>query len=88
MSELEFIIAEVIIGIGLLGLLSAVVTAVMVPLLNRQSRVAEILRERYAKGDLSREQYEQMRRDLATVAPSAGGFVAPRANDREPVARS
>lgn len=28
------------------------------------SRALEILRERYARGELTREQYEQMRRDL------------------------
>jgi len=88
MSETEFIIAEVIVGIGLLGLLSAVITAVMVPLLSRQSRAVEIVRERYAKGDLSREQYEQMRQDLTIAAPSADAFVAPTADGREPAARS
>lgn len=29
-------------------------------------RALDILKERYARGDINRDQYEQMRRDLAT----------------------
>jgi hypothetical protein len=46
MSETFWIIGEIIVGIALLGLLSAVVTAVMVPFLNKLSKrsgAAEIL---------------------------------------------
>jgi uncharacterized membrane protein len=67
MNETFWIIGEIIVGIAILGLLSAVVTAVMVPLLNKFSKhagAAEILGERYARGELTREQYLQMRQDL------------------------
>lgn len=67
MNETFWIVGEIIVGIAVLGVLSAVVTAVMVPFLDRVSKrhgPAEILQERYAKGELSREQYQEMRQDL------------------------
>jgi len=54
-----------------LGLLALVITAIVV--IARRSRTVppageslEILRTRYARGELSKEQYEEMRRTLST----------------------
>ena len=71
MSDTFWIIGEIIGGIAILGFLSAVITAVMVPLLNKVSRhvgAEQILGERYARGELTREEYQQMRRDLGIGA--------------------
>jgi hypothetical protein len=71
MSETFWIMAEITVGIAFLGILSAVITAIMVPLLNKldkRSRAMEILAERYAQGELTREQYTQMRQDLGMGA--------------------
>ena len=82
MNDTFWIVGEIIVGIAVLGVLSAVVTAVMVPFLDHVSKrhgAAEILAERYAKGEVTREQYEHMRQDLGiglTVpeAPRAGSM--------------
>jgi uncharacterized membrane protein len=68
MNETFWIIAEVFVGAGVLGLLSAVITAIMVPLLSKYPETEEILRKRYARGELTREQYAQIRQDLANGA--------------------
>lgn len=66
MSETTFVIGEIIVGIAFLGVISAVITVIMVRLLPRgRSRAAEILDERYARGDLTPDQYAQMRRNIA-----------------------
>jgi len=83
MSETAWIIGEIIVGIALLGLLSAVVTVIMVRLLSPASPAAEILQQRYARGDLTREQYEQMRQDLGISALSGDSFPALQSNGRE-----
>ena len=75
MSETFWIIGEIIVGIGVLGFLSAVITAVMVPLLNKASKhvgAEQILGERYARGEITREQYLQMRQDLDIGAGAEG----------------
>ena len=67
MNETFWIIGEIIVGIAILGLGSAVVTAVMAPFLDKRTKrpaTAAILGERYARGELTREQYLQMRHDL------------------------
>jgi uncharacterized membrane protein len=64
MNETFWIIAEIIAGIGILGLLSAVITAVMVPFLSKSTGAKEILGQRYARGEVTRDQYLQMRDDL------------------------
>ena len=80
MNETFWIVGEIIVGIAVLGVLSAVVTAVMVPFLDHVSKrhgPAEILEERYARGELTREQFQRMRQDLGieladVPAPSLG----------------
>jgi len=64
MSELTLIIGEIIIGIALLAVLSAVITVVVVRLLSPTSRADEILRLRYAQGELTRDEFIQRRRDI------------------------
>jgi uncharacterized membrane protein len=64
MSETFWIIAEITAGIGILGIVSAVITAIMVPFLNKQAGPWETLKARYARGELSREQFEKMRQDM------------------------
>jgi uncharacterized membrane protein len=86
MSETFWIIGEIIIGIALLGLLSAVVTAVMVPRLNKLDKhvgPAAILGERYARGELTREQYAQMRQDLGIGVGVGEGLSAPTVDARD-----
>jgi uncharacterized membrane protein len=71
MNETFWIIGEIIVGIAILGLGSAVVTAVMAPFLDKRTKrpaTAAILGERYARGELSRAQYVQMREDLGIDA--------------------
>lgn len=68
MNEVAWLIAEIIVGIAFLGVLAAVVTAVMVPRLARLGTphwAAETaLDERYARGEVTRDEYAQIRRDL------------------------
>ncbi len=73
MNEMALVVAEIIVGIALLGVLAAVVTAVMVPRLSRitpadRPTPESILAERYARGELTREQLAQMRQDLGLSA--------------------
>jgi hypothetical protein len=66
MTETTFVIGEIIVGIAFLGVVSAVITVIMVRLLPKgRSRAAEILDERYARGELAPDQYAQMRRNIA-----------------------
>jgi hypothetical protein len=66
MTETTFVIGEIIIGIAFLGVVSAVITVIMVRLLPKgRSHAAEILDERYARGELAPDQYAQMRRNIA-----------------------
>lgn len=83
MNETFWIVGEIIVGIGVLGVLSAVVTAVMVPFLDHVSKrrgPAEILQERYAKGELTREQFLQMREDLGASPDVGEAMTAGRGN--------
>jgi uncharacterized membrane protein len=86
MSETFWIIGEIIVGIALLGLLSAVITAVLVPLLNKEGKrsgATEILGERFARGELTREQYDQMRQDLGISANPEDGLHTPQEDGRK-----
>jgi hypothetical protein len=66
MTETTLVIGEIIVGIAFLGVVSAVITVIMVRLLPKgRSRAAEILDERYARGELAADQYAQMRRNIA-----------------------
>jgi hypothetical protein len=85
MSETTLVIGEIIIGIAFLGLVSAVITIIMVRLLPKgRSHAAEILDERYARGELTPDQYAQMRRNIANdvgvgeipPVPSVNGAAA------------
>ncbi len=73
MNETFWIVAEIIVGIGILGLLSAVITAIMVPLLSKTNGPADLLAQRYAKGDLTRDEYLLARRDLGLDLPPLDG---------------
>ena len=71
MSDTFWIVGEIIVGIAILGLLSAVITLIMTRLLSKPPAAAEVLSERYARGELKREQYLQMRQDLGISADAA-----------------
>lgn len=67
-------ITELVLVCGIVGLLllfTAMVSGVGLKFLRRQNYVVqnqdplEILKLRYARGEITREQYEQMKRDLA-----------------------
>jgi len=47
------------------------------------SRPLEILQERYTRGELTHEQYEQMRQDLGISAIAGDGLRAPPADGRD-----
>jgi putative membrane protein len=65
-------IVEILIVLGILGILAFLAVAIFIALFatrrpkqeNAPQNAREILDQRYARGELSREQYEQMRRDL------------------------
>ncbi len=60
-------IAGMVFGLAVLvGLVLLVIWAVrqFAPPAGTAPRALEILKERYARGEITREQYEQMRRDL------------------------
>ncbi len=60
------IIAAITIGLAVLtviGMAGSVIMARFMP--RRPSRSLEILRERYARGEISEEQFDEMRRHLA-----------------------
>jgi putative membrane protein len=40
-------------------------------------RALEILKERYARGELTKEQFDTMRRDLTTESAPTGGVATP-----------
>jgi len=81
MNETALIIGEIILGIAFLGAVSAVITLLMVRKLPRgRSRAAEILDERYARGELSSEQYQQMRREVGIRADAEESLTFPSAN--------
>jgi hypothetical protein len=84
MSDTVFIIGEIIAGIAIIGVGSAIVTVIVARLLPKPTRDAEVLRERYARGDLTREQYVQICQDLG-IAPTGGLAPAERADSRQPV---
>lgn len=81
MSETGWIIAEIFIGIAFLTLLTAVLTRLMGEG-SKKRRPAEILDERYARGELTHEQYVQMRQDLDLSAISEDGLGTARAESR------
>ncbi len=67
MTQTTWIIAEIFAGIALLTLLTAFVTRWFGPTAKRGP--AEILQERYARGELSRNEYRQMADDLGITIP-------------------
>jgi len=78
-----WIIAEIIIGIAFLGLLSAVVTVIMTRLLGKSSGANDILDERYARGELNRDEYMRMRRDIEFGTSASNGSDARPADGQE-----
>lgn len=67
-NDTFWIIGEIIVGIAILGVLSAVITVIMTRQLSKSRSATEILGERYARGELTREQYQQMGQDLGMSA--------------------
>ena len=67
MSGASLIIFEIFAGIAFLTILGCVIAVVMTRIFgtpDKQAQLTELLNQRYAKGELSREQYLQMRRDI------------------------
>ncbi len=62
MTQTTWIIAEIFMGIALLTILTALVARWFGP--PGQRDPVQILRERYARGELSRAEYQQMATDL------------------------
>ncbi|MGA7670077.1 MAG: SHOCT domain-containing protein [Nitrolancea sp.] len=62
MTQTTWIIAEVFVGIAMLTILTAFVTHWFGPPSKRGP--AEILKERYARGEISRSEYREMAEDL------------------------
>jgi Short C-terminal domain len=82
MSDAVVIVAEIIVGLTLLTVVGGAM-AVFVPRLQGKTSPADILRERYARGELTREQYEQVRQDLALPSMFGEVLQAPQPNGRE-----
>lgn len=76
MTQTMWIIVEIFLGIGFLVVLTAVSTLVTQRLQGRAKGPEQILQERYARGELTREQYEQMRQDLGIPAGAGEGMRA------------
>jgi putative membrane protein len=78
MHGTTLVIFEIFAGIAFLGILAAVITVVMTRWTGKDwaelgaaakgGTAEEILRQRYARGELTREQYQQMRQDLGPGA--------------------
>ncbi|HUY98842.1 MAG TPA: SHOCT domain-containing protein [Thermomicrobiaceae bacterium] len=82
MSGTSWIVAEVFVGIVLLMIVGGLL-GVFVPRMLGESPSSpdEILNRRYARGELTREQYLQMRQDLGI--PAGAGVAR---QTREPAA--
>ena len=76
MSDVVVIVAEIIVGLALLTVIGAAVGIVVNRLTAKRSPM-EILQERYVRGELTREQYAQLRQDLAGIGVLADGTEAP-----------
>ncbi len=72
MTQTTWIITEVFAGIAMLTILTAFVTRWFAPPAKRGP--AEILKERYARGEISRAEYHEMAQDLG-VEMHYGGEV-------------
>ena len=51
--------------VGIVALVRFVATTSATPRVSRSETALEILRRRYAAGELTKEQFEQMKRDIA-----------------------
>src|SRR6516225_7466776 len=78
MSDLAFFVGAIIAAIAFLAALGGVIAVVIVRLLVKSAPPEEILRQRYARGELTREQYEQIRRDLGIVSAAPVASLAGR----------
>lgn len=66
MNEIVSVIVAIALGLGFLTVVGggvAVIIARLTP--GKPSPALEILRERYARGEITSDEYEQMRRRLA-----------------------
>ena len=81
MSGTSLIVAEVFVGIMLLMVVGGALGVIVPRMLGESASADELLRRRYARGELTREQYLQMRDDLGLPAPA--GMAA---QTREPAA--
>ena len=82
MSEAALIVAEVILGIALLVVLVAVVSVAATRRLSKGNEATEILRQRYARGEISREQFQRMSHDLEFSPLAGNGHRPSSARDR------
>lgn len=78
MSETAIIIGEVIVGLAFLTVVGGLVSVGVTRLLAKPPTALEILDVRYARGELTREQYQQMRADVG-VGPAETRVEARRA---------
>ena len=81
MTHTVWIIAEVFVGLSVLMLLTAFLTRWFSP--PRRSYPAEILKARYARGEISRAEYQQMAADLGITVPAAANPMES-TDDRQP----
>ncbi|HEX6508816.1 MAG TPA: hypothetical protein VF221_14405 [Chloroflexota bacterium] len=82
MSDIVVIVAEIIIGLALLTVVGAAVGVVVNRMTVKRPPI-EMLQERYIRGELTRDQYVQMRQDLAATRTFGEGLRAPQPNGRE-----
>lgn len=82
MSDVVVVVGEIIIGLALLTVVGGAVAVVTTRLLGKASP-QEILRERYARGELTREQYEQAQRDIAVPVGLDEGFQRTQLDGRD-----
>jgi uncharacterized membrane protein len=74
MPEVIAVVITVVLSLAFLVLVSAAVAVLVVRLLPGKPTPEDILRERYARGDIDTQQFEEMRRRV-----TASGGPTPRA---------
>lgn len=82
MGGTAWIVVEVFLGIGFL-MLMGVLVARLTGDNSKQRGPAEMLDWRYAQGELTREQYQQMRQDLGLVPRSGERITTSQKEPRE-----
>lgn len=65
MAGFVALVASIVVGLAVLGLVGAGIAVMLVRLLPGKPTPEDILRERYARGEIGEEQFEAMRQRLA-----------------------